>query len=69
MGFPLVPLEEADHAEGKPQHHFARVLDLQRAQLLDDEEQAEEPGQARAVQVLPALSEAHGPQGRESLGQ
>ena len=58
------PVRKGSHGR-EPQHHHARVQDLQRAELHDDEEQEEDAGQARALQVLPALPQARGAQGDE----
>src|SRR3569623_1872831 len=43
-------------------HHHAGMHGLSRAELLDDEEQAGERREARALEVLPPLPQAHQPQ-------
>ena len=55
---------ETHHAERAHQPDLRR---LQAAQLHGDEEQEDAPGEARGLEILPGVPQAHVPQGRKGL--
>ena len=54
----------SDHGT-RTRHRHARLHGLQRAELLTTKNKRDDAGQARALEVLPALPQAHGAQGDE----